>query len=72
MMNYSMAPKYPCQDCSKRHLGCHSSCASYHQVRDEHERTKSLVRAYTDRIAFECDEHKRLAAYCTRKRKVFV
>jgi len=44
--------KNTCKDCSKRHVGCHSTCTDYLNAKREHDtdrdnRRKFLIDAYT-------------------------
>ena len=36
----------PCKDCTKRKLGCHSSCEDYILANKERERIKAAEKAY--------------------------
>ena len=32
-----------CKDCTKRQLGCHSTCSDYIREKEEHDKTKSEI-----------------------------
>lgn len=36
--------RFPCKDCEKRELGCHSNCTEYKQAKNENERLNKKKR----------------------------
>lgn len=39
----------PCKNCSRRHIGCHSSCMSYGKWKDERDAMrKQRIKEYND------------------------
>lgn len=51
----------PCQNCTDRCIGCHTTCGDYAEYKQELERRRTEVKAVNDITAFEKAIKKKIA-----------
>ena len=50
-----MIPAAPCENCNKRHLGCHADCKVYKAYKDELKRLREEIQRNKEFSGYRCE-----------------
>ena len=61
-----MSVAYPCKDCQKREVGCHSKCKGYLQKREEQDAINAYIRNDIEMMKEFCKSYMRYEKFKRR------
>ena len=60
---------YPCKNCQKREVGCHSKCERYSQMRKEQDAINAYIRNDIEMMKELCESYMRYEKIKRRARR---